>query len=253
MPMHVSALDHPSTFYNEILENPLSDEPRLRYAGWLEDQGEPLGEFIQVQCRLATAPDSGIAWEWERREQELLAEHEDDWAAEVRGLVEWWTFRRGFIEEIAVGAGRFLQYADRLFDHAPILVVHLSRSREHVEALAECHWLLRLRHLDLSNNFVRDQGVKLLAQSPFLSELHSLNLSSAAVGDAGLRALAYSPYLKNLRELYLCDNRISPAGVRELASTPLADQLDLLHLRFNPVDAEGAHLLKETFGDRARW
>jgi uncharacterized protein (TIGR02996 family) len=253
MPMHLQAPEHPSAFCNEILENPMSDEPRLRYAAWLEEQGEPLGEFIQVQCRLAAAPDCGIAWEWERREQELLAEHEDEWAADVRGLVEWWTFRRGFIEEIAVSAGRFLQHADRLFDQAPILVVHMSRSREHVEALAECHWLLRLRHLDLSNNFIRDQGVKLLAQSPFLSELHSLNLSSAAVGDSGLKALACSPYLKNLRELYLCDNRISRAGIRELAATPLTDQLDLLHLRFNPIDAEGAHLLKETFGDRAHW
>ena len=253
MPMHLPALEHPAAFWNEIIEDSLNDEPRLRYAAWLEEQGEPLGEFIQVQCRLAAAPDSGIAWEWERREQELLAEHEDEWAAEVRGFVEWWTFRRGFIEEIAVGAGRFLQYADRLFDQAPILVVHLGRSREHVEALAECHWLLRLRHLDLSNNFVRDQGVKLLAQSPFLSELHSLNLSSAAIGDQGVRALARSPYLKNLRELYLCDNRVGPAAVRDLVASPLADQLDLLHLRFNMIDGESAMLLKDTFGDRAHW
>ncbi|MCI0683908.1 MAG: TIGR02996 domain-containing protein [Gemmataceae bacterium] len=253
MPMHLPTLAHPSTFLNDILEDPQNDEPRLRYAAWLDDQGDPLGEFIHVQCRLASAPDSGIAWEWERREQELLAEHEDDWAADVRGLVEWWTFRRGFIEEIAVAAGRFLQYADRLFDQAPILVVHLSRSREHVEALAECHWLLRLRHLDLSNNFVRDPGVKLLTQSAFLSELHSLNLSSAAVGDSGVRALACSPFLKNLRELYLSDNRISAAGVRDLASSRLADQLDLLHLRFNPIDGDGAALLHDVFGDRARW
>lgn len=253
MPTHLPAVDHPSTFWHEILEDPLSDEPRLRYAAWLDDLGEPLGEFIQVQCRLAAAPDSEIAWEWERREQELLAEHENEWAAEMRGLVEWWTFRRGFVEEIAIAAPRFLQYADRLFDHAPILVVHLSRGREHVEALAECHWLSRLRHLDLSNNFVRDQGVKLLAQAPFLSELHSLNLSSAAVGDHGLQALACSPHLKNLRELYLCDNRISSAGVRALADAPLADRLDVLHLRFNPIDLDGVMLLKETFGGRAHW
>src|SRR5688572_20196864 len=102
MAMHLATLAHPSTFWNEIIEDPQSDEARLRYAAWLEDQGEPLGEFIQVQCRLAAAPDSGMAWEWERREQELLAEHDHQWAADVRGLVEWWTFRRGFIEEIAV-------------------------------------------------------------------------------------------------------------------------------------------------------
>ena len=253
MTAHFPALEHPPTFWSDILDDPLSDDPRLRYAAWLEDQGEPLGEFIQVQCRLAAAPDSGIAWEWERREQELLAEHEEDWTSELRGLVDWGTFRRGFIEEIAVGAGRFVQHAERLFDNAPILVVHLNRSREYVEALAECPWLRRLRHLDLSNNFVRDTGAKLLAQSPFLADLHSLNLSSAALGDAGVRALAASPYLTSLRELYLCDNRIGPAGVRALAFTPLADQLDLLHLRFNDIDADSAALLRQTFGNRVHW
>ena len=253
MSMHLQALEHPPTYWNNILDDPQNDEPRLRYAAWLEDEGEPLGEFIQVQCRLASAPDSEIAWEWERREQELLAEHEEEWVGELRGLIDWGTFRRGFIEEIAVAAGRFLHHAEVLFDHAPILVVHLSRSREHVEALAECPWLARLRHLDLSNNFVRDQGVKLLAQSPFLGELHSLNLSSAALGDAGVQALAASPHLTNLRELYLCDNRIGPVGARALAFTPLADQLDLLHLRFNDLDAESVALLRQTFGNRVHW
>ena len=151
MPSHFPVLEHPPTFWQDIQSDRLSDEPRLRYAAWLEDQGEPLGEFIQVQCRLADAPDSEIAWEWERREQELLADHEDEWAGELRGLVDWWTFRRGFIEEIAVGAGRFLHHAETLFERAPILVAHLSRSREHMEVLADSPWLTRLHHLDLSN------------------------------------------------------------------------------------------------------
>ena len=253
MPVELLTLDHPPAFWQAIQGDPLNDEPRLRYAAFLEDQGEPLGEFIQVQCRLAAAPDSEIAWEWERREQELLAEHEDEWAADVHGLVEWWTFRRGFIEEIAVGAGRFLQHAPRLFEHAPIQVVHLSRSREHTDALAACPWLLRLRHLDLSNNFVRDQGAGILAESPFLRELHSLNLSSAALGDGAAAALASSPHLGQLRELYLCDNRIGSAGARALAASPLADRLELLHLRFNDINAASAALLRETFGTRVCW
>jgi uncharacterized protein (TIGR02996 family) len=253
MAMQLSALEHPPLFWNDIRDDPSNDEPRLRYAAWLEEQGEPLGEFIQVQCRLADAGDSPLAWEWERREQELLGEYEEEWSGELRGLVEWWTFRRGFIEEIATGANRFVQHAELLFERAPLLEVHLSRSREHVETLAQCRWLKRLRHLDLSNNFVRDEGVRHLAQSPFLAELHGLNLSSTALGDAGVRALAASPYLTNLRELYLCDNRIGPAGIRALAFTPLAEQLDLLHLRFNEIDTDSAALLRETFGQRVHW
>lgn len=253
MAMQLVALAHSPLFWNDILHDPDNDEPRLRYAAWLEEQGEPLGEFIQIQCRLAEAGDSPLAWEWERREQELLGEFEHEWAGELRGLVEWWTFRRGFIEEIAIPAGRFVHHAERLFDNAPLLEVHLSRSREHMEALASCRWFMRLRHLDLSNNFVRDQGVQLLAESPFLAELHSLNLSSAALSDAGVQALANSPFLTNLRELYLCDNRIGAAGIRALAHSPLAGQLDLLHLRFNEIDVDSADLLRETFGARVRW
>ena len=171
----------------------------------------------------------------------------------MRGLVDWWTFRRGFIEEVSMPAGRFLQHADHLFRHAPILELHLNRSREHLEALSHCHWLLRLRHLDLSNNFIRDQGARLLAQSPFLAELTSLNMSSAALGDGGVQALAASAFLSNLRELYLCDNRIGPAGACALVASPFADQLDVLHLRFNDLDAASAALLKQAFDTRVHW
>jgi uncharacterized protein (TIGR02996 family) len=253
MPTQFPVLEHPPSFWQDIHSAPWSDEPRLRYAAWLEEEAEPLGEFIQVQCRLAAAPESEIAWEWERREQELLADHEEEWAGELRGLVDWFTFRRGFIEEISVSAGRFLQHAQRLFEAAPIQVAHLSRSREYMPALANCPWLARLRHLDLSNNFVRDHGAELLAESPQLAQLHSLNLSSAALGDAGARALAMSPNLMGLRELYLCDNRIGPAGARALAYAPLADRLELLHLRFNELDGASAAILKQAFGNRVHW
>ncbi len=253
-PLQRPFFDHPRAFFSDILDDPHNDQPRLRYAAFLDEHDDPLGEFIHVQCRLAAGLDhEALIWEWERREQELLAEHEDVWAADIRGLVDWWTFRRGFIEEIAAPAARFLRHADQLFQHAPILEVHLSRAREHLEALSHCHWLLRMRHLDLSNNFVRDQGVRILAQSPFLAELRSLNLSSAALGDGGVHALTESLFLKNLRELYLCDNRIGPAGARALASAAIADQLDVLHLRFNDIDAASAALLKATYGPRVHW
>lgn len=260
MALQVATLPHPPRFLLDVLDDPLSDDPRFRYAAWLQEQDDPLGEFIDVQCRLAAAQVDAClydadapVWEWERREQELLADHETEWAGELHGLVDWWTFQRGFIEEVSAPAGRFLQHVGTLFEQAPILEVHLTRAREHLDALSQCHWLLRLRHLDLSNNFVRDQGAALLAQSPFLAELQSLNLSSAALGDAGVQALADSRFLGNLRELYLCDNRIGLTGARALASGPLADQLDVLHLRFNSLDPEAAGLLKDVYGNCVHW
>ncbi len=39
-------------FMQAILEGPEDDFPRLQYADWLDERGDPLGEFIRVQIRL---------------------------------------------------------------------------------------------------------------------------------------------------------------------------------------------------------
>jgi uncharacterized protein (TIGR02996 family) len=60
------------------------DAPRLVYADWLTDHGDPRGEFIQAQCRLARMAEGDPARPaLERREQELLALHEAAWRAEL--------------------------------------------------------------------------------------------------------------------------------------------------------------------------
>ena len=46
-------MDHEALFLQAVLENPDDDTPRLIYADWLEERGDPRGEFIRVQCELA--------------------------------------------------------------------------------------------------------------------------------------------------------------------------------------------------------
>ena len=38
-----------------IFANPDDDAPRLVYADWLLERGDPRGEFIQIQCKLGRA------------------------------------------------------------------------------------------------------------------------------------------------------------------------------------------------------
>jgi uncharacterized protein (TIGR02996 family) len=89
-------------FLQAILANPDDDTPRLVYADWLEERGRPdRAAFIRVQCQLASLPDEdprrpGL----EARERELLKEHGQEWTAPLRGLVDDWAFRRGFVEEV---------------------------------------------------------------------------------------------------------------------------------------------------------
>src|SRR5690348_8414340 len=95
------SMSHPEGFWQAILDNPRDDAPRLAYAAWLDERCDPLGEFIRVQCRLATLPahhPHGL--ELETRQRELLAEYECMWSAPIADMVDWWVFRRGFVEEI---------------------------------------------------------------------------------------------------------------------------------------------------------
>ena len=69
-----------------IIERPDDDAPRLIFADWLEDHGEPeRAAFIRVQLDLAKVAEKderrhGL----EEREKELLARHEEEWVRPVR-------------------------------------------------------------------------------------------------------------------------------------------------------------------------
>src|SRR4051812_21177794 len=88
-------------FLDDIGANLDDDAPRLVYADWLEDNGQPhRAEFIRLQCRLARMSD----WDPDRlalemRERDLLCVYGDEWAwalptwARPRGRRP--TFRRG--------------------------------------------------------------------------------------------------------------------------------------------------------------
>jgi uncharacterized protein (TIGR02996 family) len=54
-------------FLKAIQEQPEDDGPRLMYADWLEERGDPRGEFIRVQCQPRTRRWLGrLARLWER-------------------------------------------------------------------------------------------------------------------------------------------------------------------------------------------
>jgi uncharacterized protein (TIGR02996 family) len=241
-------------FFDAILDDPANDELRSLYAGWLEGEGDPLGDFIRTQCALAESPGNDPAsLALEQRERDLLIAHEAEWAGELANHVHWWTFRRGFVNEIAASAGAFVASAPRLFRMAPIQVVHLDGVRDCIDSLAASPYLARIRFLDLSDNMLGNRSIRILAQSPWLRNLRGLNLSSTLLSDSGLAALVASPYLTNLEELYLCDNRIGRSGIRALAESPLRDQLKLLSLRFNRIDAECAGLLDDQVAARVSY
>lgn len=241
-------MTHPPRFLRTILERPNDDSPRLRYANWLDGCGNPLGEFIRLQCLHAKNPDRIC----ERREQELLARHQGDWSAELAGCVRWCSFRRGFIEEVALTDRQMVKHGRDVFARAPIRDVHLASEGHRLHALPALAGGESTFFLDLSSQRLGDDGVERLADAPMLAHVHGLNLSNVALCDDGLASLFASPHLTRLRELYVNDNPIHDDAIRRCAMSPALERLDWLDIRFTRITDESLCVLRRILGNKIR-
>jgi uncharacterized protein (TIGR02996 family) len=120
-------------FIQAVVKDPDNDTPRLLYADWLDEQGDPAAsaraEFIRIQCQLARDHTRHPLLDQHRqRERELLRAYQARWVAEVAhtNLVSTCRFHRGFLTGIGLPAHQFFTLAPRLFRLAPIqqLTVH---------------------------------------------------------------------------------------------------------------------------------
>jgi uncharacterized protein (TIGR02996 family) len=183
-----------------IIENPADDAPRLVYADWLDEHGDPdRAEFI----RLTMGPAAGRA----ARAQELLARNGERWRAEApadRGIRWGDDLTRGFVHQAYLAAGKPLVpnwdalFAVPLDDLAidgittPALRVVAGESR-----------LRRLKSLTVCGSFF-NRGIMALAGSPHVCNLEALYLGGVRheTTDEGGEALLRSPFLKKLRWLH---------------------------------------------------
>ena len=90
------------SFLAAIAADPADDGPRIVYADWLQQQGDPLGEFIAIQCALARGRTAELA----ARERTLLEQHEAEWLARAGLRPGEGRFQRGLIERVDASASR---------------------------------------------------------------------------------------------------------------------------------------------------
>ncbi|VTT97259.1 Repeat-companion domain protein OS=Isosphaera pallida (strain ATCC 43644 / DSM 9630 / IS1B) GN=Isop_0537 PE=4 SV=1: LRR_6: LRR_6: LRR_6 [Gemmataceae bacterium] len=260
-----------------IRATPEEDTPRLAYADWLDEHGNPdRAEFIRVQCRLARAHFSDPEWHdltW-RQDQLLTDARKKAWGELPVKPVKEKTFRRGFVDDISVHASLFLEKADAIFEQVPLWTLRPLKIGPVWAALLASPHLLRVRDLDLHNSALSQVRCRALAASPNLANLHRLNLgTNRTMGANGFRALLASPHLRelrrldlnnndlgndalealvgcttlpNLRHLDLSHNGIGPDGVAHLARAGWLSQLERLDLSGNPLGDEGARRLAES-------
>jgi uncharacterized protein (TIGR02996 family) len=241
-------------FLQTIRENPDDDTPRLVYADWLDEKGQPeRAEFIRVQCEAATlALGDPRRQRLETRGRKLLGRHAAAWLGRLNGSLRQRLFRRGFLEQVRIDARPFLTHIDALFRLGPIREVTLERAAVHIGQVAASPYLLGLEVLHLSANGIGDAGVQALVASPNVVRLTSLGLASNEIGVPGAQALGSSPYLEGLKVLNLGYNQIGDEGLLVLAESPQLNAITSLNLVGNRIDRRrrGARALLARFGDR---
>lgn len=193
-------------FLREVIANPDDDQARLIYADYLEERGDPRGEFIRVQCELARCGLLSPLYEDLRlRAEELLEEHGEQWAEEVEQKVVKAEFERGFISTVTVLGRRLAARGETLFHTAPIEWVRMNRVGGAGEKMAASPALSHIRRLDLSALKIPMEDVSLLLRSPLLNSLVALNVNymrTAWNGEFG-KALAEMSSANKLESLSL--------------------------------------------------
>jgi uncharacterized protein (TIGR02996 family) len=233
-----------AAFLADIIEHPDDDAPRLIFADWLQDNGDPeRAAFIRAQIEWARlAPDDPRRPVVQSEAQALLGAHGLAWLKEVPAWVRPnASFDRGFVMQVYVTAREFLKGAPALFRRAPIRAVRLRfASNEQVLALASADYLGRLTELDLSYNSLTDESLVPLLSSAKLGPLTALDLGSNRGGLGTVRAIAASPRLRGLTSLSLAMQPIGPEGARLLADSENLSQLEWLNLYSGDILDEGA-------------
>ncbi len=231
-------------FLRAIIENPDDDTPRLVYADWLDENGDPeRAEFIRVQIAMERDRDEPhVRQARAARERELLNRCGRTWVPPAAGPAGT-AFRRGFVERIHTEARTFVAEADELFRRFPVRHVQLfwgadpphERARL-MQTVAGIPHLARLRSLDLDDGYIGSDGIRALAVCEHLGGLESLDLQGCHVGERGVRALVEAPWFANLTFLDLCNNDVNAAAAHALAvGLDALDRAGRLRLRELPL------------------
>ena len=237
-----------------LVENPDDLATHYAYADYLQEQGDPRGEFIQVQLALERAGKTGEERQrLKSRERRLLAEHRRHWLGELADELLGPTherrkrtdrpyqisFARGWLHSIIRPDPRSPRFR---FTFEP--GVGLGRL---ISRAAEARLL---RELVLS--FEDLAGVRAIVQSPSLHHLTHLRLHWSNLGDVGCTEIVTSGVLKRLKVLDLRRGAITDAGAGILADCPDLRHLERLDISGNALTQTGIDALRRVLGDALR-
>ncbi|MBM4776794.1 MAG: TIGR02996 domain-containing protein [Archangiaceae bacterium] len=222
----------PKALLDGVLAAPDDDAPRLVASDWLAERGDPLGEFIQVQCALGRGRfGAGGKWvrsakstlpfetreELEAREQELLKLYEKRWVAPIRSAIRQWGFRRGFVNDVIADLSKFAAASGTTLARTPLEKAKLTGlQREQLAAIVKAPAHPTVDFIDLAANRIDDRVAPLLS-APLLSKVTKLNLEMNPLGRECLTALSTH---RSLKRLLLSRLEVTDADFAQLTRAP---------------------------------
>jgi uncharacterized protein (TIGR02996 family) len=244
-------------FLQDIIEHPDDDTPRLIYADWLHDHGQPdRAEFIRLQVQLARQGHEvedylDLVW----RVRQLFLQHEEAWAAEQSaypgfcwGRGRPWSatkvgvddFERGFLRWATVeDTPAFLRRASEVLTGTT--VQGLSYRLPEGVWERDSQWVSVTVHRD-----TWPDALKLLLSSPLLRSFSALSIvpnHNARLHLEGCRLLAGCPHLAGLRALSLANQGVGDEGVADLSASPYLAGLTRLDLQGNGLKSASLRAL----------
>jgi uncharacterized protein (TIGR02996 family) len=226
-------------FLDAIQADPESDVPRLAYADWLAEHGDPWSEVIRIQCRY---PNGHMPWETADLLEKLLTEHQHRFDRGGDDFSVYAGFRRGMVEEIQCSAATFLQLGDRIWQTFPLVnVLSLDKIQGRGKRLAEQSALSRVRALKLSH--LDEDDWQWIVRSPKLNRLEQLRVAFPRPLD--LLWLLDMPLGRQLRLLDLYGSQLDPDGVAAFGNTDAVSGLETLLLADTQMDDEMARRLSK--------
>ncbi len=244
-----------------IWDNFDDDTPRLIYADWLEENGDPdRAEFIRIQCAIAQGESCTPGYrQLVERETEILKEREAEWVARspkgfntkfVRGFLsldfrrpdyllyketdDWWSRHEKLVQEATLWKADYWSGVENHLGQvpeSPLLgkfpsVVLRRMEDEHVARvvprLRPRKLVVGVEHYGITNEGL--SSMRELTQLRFLELFNLDSWTSFEINDAGLNFLEFLPNLRSLTIGGKC-------GIQGLNGSGLAHLPETEHFR----------------------
>lgn len=244
---------------------PTAVDRRLVLADWLQERGDPLGEFIQLQCRLEELrPDEAGAARIATRATQIRRHNQRVWFGELlappifepnpRAWPTGWdkpavTFRRGLVEHLSCTIGQLRAADVELSRRLPLrgLTLRSYRSDDDPSSVAGCSVLARVRSLslELDRDDLPLETLRALLDGPSLrrGNLRELRLKLRCPADAALELVGELAHLRGLERLdshFLLQDAVGQAGGAALSGLGALGELTL-----STVDSAGVVALSQ--------